>query len=64
MTRVDIQPVLKTFKGWNSNISALKMPGELPDEMKTYVDFINSYLGVKVGFISNGPGRDQLITVD
>jgi adenylosuccinate synthase len=64
MTRVDIQPVLKTFKGWNRNISTLKTPAELPAEMKTYVDFINNYLGVKVSFISNGPGRDQLITVD
>lgn len=63
MTRMDIEPVLKHFKGWNKNISAMKSPGELPDEMKTYVDFINSYLGVKVAYISNGPGRDQLITV-
>jgi adenylosuccinate synthase len=29
--------------------------------MKTYVDFINEYLGVKVHYISNGPGRDQII---
>ena len=64
MTRVDIQPVLKTFKGWNKDISGLKMEKELPAEMKTYVDFINKFLGVKVCYISNGPGRDQLITVD
>ena len=64
MTRVDIQPVLKTFKGWNRDISSLKSEKELPGEMKTYVDFINQYLGVKVRYISNGPGRDQLISVD
>ena len=64
MTRVDIQPVLKTFKGWNKDISSFKSENELPEEMKTYVDFINKYLGVKVYFISNGPGRDQLISVD
>jgi adenylosuccinate synthase len=64
MTKVDIQPVLKTFKGWNKDISSFKSENELPEEMKTYVDFINKYLGVKVYFISNGPGRDQLISVD
>ena len=63
MTRVDIQPVLKTFKGWNRDISSLKSEKELPGEMKTYVDFINQYLGVKVRYISNGPGRDQIVKV-
>jgi len=63
MTRVDVQPVLKTFKGWKSDITALKDADQLPAEMKNYVDFINGYLGVKVNYISNGPGRDQLIAV-
>jgi adenylosuccinate synthase len=64
MTRVDIQPVLKNFKGWNRDISSIKTEKELPAEMKTYVEFINRFLGVKVTYISNGPGRDQLIRVD
>jgi adenylosuccinate synthase len=64
MTRMEIQPVLQQFKGWNKNISALKSFSDLPSEMKKYVDFINGYLGVNVGYISNGPGRDQLITVE
>jgi adenylosuccinate synthase len=64
MTRVDIQPVLKNFKGWNKDISALKSEKDLPEEMKSYVEFINKFLGVNVTYISNGPGRDQLIHVD
>jgi adenylosuccinate synthase len=55
MTRVDIQPVLKTFKGWNRDISSLKLEKELPAEMRSYVEFINNFLGVKVTYISNGP---------
>ena len=31
--------------------------------MKQYVNFINDYLKVKVRYISNGPGRDQLVVV-
>ena len=64
MTRVDIQPLLKNFKGWNRDISSLKSEKDLPSEMKTYVEFINKFLGVKVSYISNGPGRDQLIHVN
>jgi adenylosuccinate synthase len=63
MTKVEIEPVLQAFKGWNSDITAIKSPENLPGEMNSYVDFINEYLGVKVHYISNGPGRDQLITV-
>ncbi|HTE07719.1 MAG TPA: adenylosuccinate synthase [Flavitalea sp.] len=63
MTRLDIQPVLKSFRGWNKDITSITTPENLPDEMKSYVAFINQYLGVDITYISNGPGRDQLITV-
>jgi adenylosuccinate synthase len=29
--------------------------------MNTYLDFINEYLGVEVKYVSNGPGREQII---
>lgn len=64
MTRVDIKPVLTTLKGWNKDISQLKSHAALPQEMQSYVAFINEFLGVNVHYISNGPGRDQLITVE
>ena len=63
MTRLKIQPELQSFKGWNKDITALKSPGDLPGEMSGYVDFINKYLGVNIHYISNGPGRDQLIKI-
>ena len=56
-------PVYKAFTGWNTTTSAAKTYSELPDTMKTYVNFINNYLGVDIHFISNGPGRDQIIQV-
>jgi len=56
-------PVYKPFTGWNTDTSAAKTYSGLPDTMKTYVNFINQYLGIKVHFISNGPGRDQIIEV-
>jgi adenylosuccinate synthase len=57
------EPQYLRFDGWNTDTSAAKTPGELPDTMNKYVNFINEYLGVKVHYISNGPGRDQIIRV-
>ena len=63
MTRVNIVPVYKNFAGWNTSTDAAKSVGDLPVSMTTYVDFINKYLGVNIHYISNGPGRDQIIKV-
>ena len=63
MTRVNIKPVYKNFAGWNTSTSAAKSENDLPQSMKTYVDFINKYLGVNVHYISNGPGREQIVAI-
>jgi adenylosuccinate synthase len=61
MNRLPIVPVLESFEGWKSDTTSLKNYNNLPVRMREYVDFINKFLGVKVAYISNGPGRDQLI---
>jgi adenylosuccinate synthase len=61
MNRVEIEPILKSFAGWKTDITALKKYTELPSQMKEYMQFINQFLGVGINYISNGPGRDQLI---
>jgi adenylosuccinate synthase len=61
MNRLKIEPVLESFAGWKSDTTSLKNYNNLPEKMKEYVQFINRFLGVKVAYISNGPGRDQLI---
>jgi adenylosuccinate synthase len=61
MNKVKIEPVLEVFKGWKSDTTTIKNYDNLPEKMQEYVQFINKYLGVKIAYISNGPGRDQLI---
>ena len=63
MNRMKILPELKTFTGWNTDITTIRKAAELPGPMKEYVEFINHYLGVQIKYISNGPGRDQLIEI-
>jgi adenylosuccinate synthase len=62
MMKTEIEPVYKTFPGWKRDISSVSNFSEIPSEMKNYIDHINEFLGVRVTYVSNGPGRDQIIT--
>jgi adenylosuccinate synthase len=33
----------------------------LPMKMKDYISYLNKFLGVPVSYISNGPGKNQII---
>ena len=63
MTHCTIEPNYWNFKGWNKETSAVKEPKNLPNEMKEYIDFINKNLEAKVHYVSNGPGRDQIVKI-
>lgn len=61
MNRSKIEPIHKTFKGWNIDTTKIKDAANLPVQMSTYIDFINAYIGAPVKFVSNGPGREQIV---
>lgn len=61
MTKVQIDPVYKSFEGWQSDITKITNYDELPHKMKEYVQYMNEFLKVPVKYISNGPGRDQIV---
>ena len=61
MNRVKIEPIHKSFEGWQTDITAIDNYTALPEKMKEYIDYINKFLKVPIKYISNGPGRDQII---
>lgn len=61
MNRVNIEPIYQSFAGWQKDITAITEFSALPAEMKTYISYLNEFLGVPVKYISNGPGREQLV---
>jgi len=61
MVNVKIEPVYKKFSGWKKDTTSIKDAGSLPEAMQQYVAFITEYLKTPVSYISNGPGRDQII---
>jgi adenylosuccinate synthase len=63
MSRMQIEAIYESFKGWNTDISSMTSESNMPPAMKTYIDYINTYLGVPVKYISNGPGREQIVAI-
>ena len=63
MDRLNIKPVYQSFTGWNTDTTTIKDPAGLPSAMSTYIDYINSYIGAPVRYVSNGPGREQIVTL-
>jgi len=61
MNRVNIEPSYKSFEGWKTVISAMDDYAVLPEKMKIYINYLNDFLKVPVKYISNGPGREQII---
>lgn len=57
----NVEPLYKEFGGWKTDITTIGDYKNLPAQMDTYINYINSNLGVPVKYISNGPGTDQII---
>jgi adenylosuccinate synthase len=61
MNRLKIEAGYKIFKGWNTDVTKISSFEHMPLEMKTYIDYLNGFLGVPVKYISNGPAREQIV---
>ena len=63
MNKLNIEPRLEAFRGWKTDTTQIKDSAALPAVMKEYINFINSYVQAPVTYVSNGPGRDQLVKI-
>lgn len=59
----DFEPIYKTFKGWNSDISKIEKYEDLPENAKIYLNYLEEFLDTKIKIISVGPDREQTIFV-
>jgi len=63
ISKVKIDPVYQSFEGWNIDTTLVKESAGLPATMTGYVDFINNFVGAQVKYVSNGPGREQIVAL-
>ena len=64
MSRVKIEPSYTSFEGWQTDVTQINDFRDMPSQMKTYIDYLDEYLQVPVSYISNGPGREQIVVTD
>lgn len=64
MSRVKIEPVYESFEGWQTDVTQISKFNDMPGQMKTYIEYLNNYLKVPVSYISNGPGREQIVVTN
>lgn len=55
------KPIITYLSGWNCDISHITNFDELPEQAKSYVDFIETSIGIRISTVSVGPRRDQVI---
>ncbi|MGQ9618564.1 MAG: adenylosuccinate synthase [Candidatus Aminicenantia bacterium] len=56
-----VEPVYRTFEGWNKPVKGLKNFGEFPKEAIDYIRFIEDFIEVNVEIVSTGAERDETV---
>lgn len=60
-TLKNVKPIYDTFPGWKANITGVTAMEDLPEEARSYIAMIESYLGIPARIVSTGPKRSQTI---
>ena len=56
-----VEPVYKSFEGWQCDISKCTTWDELPKEAKNYLKFIEEFTSTPIAIVSVGAERNQNI---
>ncbi len=57
----NIEPVYKELPGWKTDLTKIREKEDFPDELKSYIKFLEKELEVPIKFVSVGPDREQII---
>lgn len=55
------KPLYETVPGWHNDIRGIRQFADLPREAQAYVEKVEERVGVKVGWVANGPEREAVI---
>jgi len=55
------KPVIKKLPGWKCDITGIREFDKLPAEARNYVNEIEKLIGFPITYVSNGPGREDII---
>jgi len=58
---MEIKPQYESFPGWLTDTNCCRQFDQLPQQMKEFIRFVEDKTRVPVKYVSNGPGRDQVL---
>ena len=58
------KPVYETLPGWKCDIRGIRKYGELPENCRKYIEFVEKEIGFHIAMVSNGPAREDIILRD
>jgi adenylosuccinate synthase len=61
INEVKVEPVYKSFKGWNQDLMETPQYEELPEALRHFTMFLEKQLDVPITMISTGPEREKLV---
>ena len=56
-----VGPIYVEMPGWKQDLPEVRSRSDLPAEAEAYLAFIEEQVGVHIGLVGVGPGRDQVI---
>ncbi len=57
------EPEYVELPGWETDITGVRSYRDLPDEARAYIEYIQEAVEVRIGWVSVGPERSQLIEI-
>ena len=62
--QLEVKPIYKVFKGWNSSTQGIKSFKELPENAQVYIKGLEKFIETKVASISTSPERKDTILIE
>ena len=56
-----VQPIFKTIKGWDNDLTGMSSIDEIPTELNDYITFLEAELKTPITIVSVGPDRTQTL---
>jgi adenylosuccinate synthase len=60
---VNATPVLTEIEGWHEDVTGITEPGQIPEKLDSYINFLEKELGVPIKYLSVGPDRVQTLVL-
>ena len=62
--QLEVRPIYRSFKGWNTSTQGIKKFNDLPKNAKDYIKALEKFIETKVASISTSPERKDTILIE